>query len=292
MQMTPASTTASTVSSEHTPPSIEHEASLATADALLSQNGEAMAQGHHEPRLALEPMPLQIDVSTCADSAQAMAWLATQLPQWPGITAGKSLKIITGALLFSTEALHALASQVAHMGFSMYGIETLHPQVRHLARKLNLPVVAPLTGAVSSPLSDQTAKPLSAPAMSSSALTGMDTKVVTHNLRSGQAAVSAGHLLIIGDVNAGAEVTAVGDITVWGELKGIAHAGVEGNTKAEVRALRLDALQLRIAHAIARRPDHWVENTQADRLARNPEGLYQPEVARIEADEIRIFPYR
>ena len=98
-------------------------------------------------------------------------------------------------------------------------------------------------------------------------------------LRSGQAVSHSGHLVIIGDVNPGAEVMAEGDITVWGTLRGVAHAGIGGNTRAEIRALRLQAMQLRIAHAIARAPDrpskHYANHTG-------------PETARIVNGTIRI----
>jgi septum site-determining protein MinC len=78
---------------------------------------------------------------------------------------------------------------------------------------------------------------------------------IKQTLRAGQAISHKGDLIIIGDVNAGAEVLAEGDIVVWGSLRGIAHAGVGGNAKAEIRALRLQPIQLRIAHYIARSPD-------------------------------------
>ena len=73
------------------------------------------------------------------------------------------------------------------------------------------------------------------------------------HLRSGQTVSHKGDLVIIGDVNPGAEIMAEGDITVWGSLRGIAHAGIGGNTTAEIRALNLQPLQIRIAHAIAMR---------------------------------------
>jgi septum site-determining protein MinC len=74
-------------------------------------------------------------------------------------------------------------------------------------------------------------------------------------LRAGQAVSHKGHLVIVGDVNAGAEIEAEGDITVWGSLRGIAHAGIAGNKKAEIRALRLAPIQIRIGNVIARSPD-------------------------------------
>ena len=42
---------------------------------------------------------------------------------------------------------------------------------------------------------------------------------------------------------------------MWGILGGIAHAGAQGNVNAKVRALKLNAIQLRIADAIAGMPD-------------------------------------
>jgi septum site-determining protein MinC len=97
-------------------------------------------------------------------------------------------------------------------------------------------------------------------------------------LRSGQSVSHKGHLVIIGDVNPGAEVSAEGDITIWGALRGIAHAGTAGNTNCEIRALKFDPIQLRIAHSIARAPDR-------------PRGSLRstgPETARIVNGTIRI----
>lgn len=79
--------------------------------------------------------------------------------------------------------------------------------------------------------------------------------MMKQTLRSGQRVCHKGHLVIIGDVNPGAEIVADGDITVWGALRGMAHAGASGNTQAEIRALKFEPIQLRIAQAIARSPD-------------------------------------
>lgn len=98
-------------------------------------------------------------------------------------------------------------------------------------------------------------------------------------LRSGQAISHKGHLVIVGDVNPGAEIMAEGDITVWGALRGMAHAGVGGNIQAEIRALKFEPIQLRIAHAIARSPD------KLKNAALNSSG---PETARIIDGKIRI----
>lgn len=83
----------------------------------------------------------------------------------------------------------------------------------------------------------------------------LPTLYIKKTIRSGQSITSDGNLIIVGDVNPGAEVIAKGDITVWGILGGIAHAGSEGNSQARIRALKMNAIQLRIADIFARRPD-------------------------------------
>lgn len=83
----------------------------------------------------------------------------------------------------------------------------------------------------------------------------LPTLYLKRTIRSGQSITSDGNLAIIGDVNPGAEIIAKGDITVWGILGGIAHAGYEGNTQARIRALKMNAIQLRIADIFSRRPD-------------------------------------
>ena len=73
-------------------------------------------------------------------------------------------------------------------------------------------------------------------------------------LRSGQSLSAFGSIVVMGDVNAGAELIATKDIVVWGTLRGVAHAGAEGDEKASVSALRLEPTQLRIARFIASSP--------------------------------------
>ena len=84
----------------------------------------------------------------------------------------------------------------------------------------------------------------------------LPTLYIQRTLRSGQSITSDGNIVIIGDVNPGSEIIAKGDITVWGILGGIAHAGSEGNQYARIRALKMNAIQLRIADIFARRPDN------------------------------------
>lgn len=79
--------------------------------------------------------------------------------------------------------------------------------------------------------------------------------VINKTLRSGQKVVHDGSVVVIGDVNPGAEVIAGEDIIVLGSCRGIAHAGASGNKAATITACKLLAAQLRIAGLIARSPD-------------------------------------
>lgn len=102
----------------------------------------------------------------------------------------------------------------------------------------------------------------------------MNTQYHKQTVRSGQVIQSKGNVVIIGDCHPGCEIHAAGDITVWGILGGIAHAGCNGNTKAKIRALNLNAIQLRIADSFARRPDH-IKNVYVEKS-----NSFTPEEAR------------
>lgn len=83
----------------------------------------------------------------------------------------------------------------------------------------------------------------------------IDTVLICRNLRSGQKIFNKGNMVILGDVNPGAEVIAGGNILVMGALRGLAHAGAFGDEKAIIAAYRLSPTQLRIANHITRPPD-------------------------------------
>ena len=77
-----------------------------------------------------------------------------------------------------------------------------------------------------------------------------ETKFHRGSLRSGQKMESEGSLVILGDVNSGAEVMASDNIVVLGALRGLAHAGAKGNKQAMISAGLLDTVQIRIANIV------------------------------------------
>jgi septum site-determining protein MinC len=95
-------------------------------------------------------------------------------------------------------------------------------------------------------------------------------------LRSGEKIAADGYVVIVGDVNPGAEVIAGSSIFVWGSLKGSAYAGVPDQTDAVIAALHLTPIQLGIAGLIARPPE--------TRTIQEP----GPELARVDHDAIVV----
>ena len=109
------------------------------------------------------------------------------------------------------------------------------------------------------------------------------TLYIKQTLRSGQKIEHDGNIVIIGDCKAGSEIIATGDITIWGILSGIAHAGVKGDYSSAIRAFRINAIQLRIADLLARRPDS-IEINKNDKS-----NQLTPEEAKISDGEIVIY---
>ena len=101
---------------------------------------------------------------------------------------------------------------------------------------------------------------------------------VQRTLRSGQGVKYAGHVILVGDVNPGAEVVAGGNVIVWGRVRGMVHAGAFGDEEAIVCALALHPAQLRIAGYISRAPQ-------------NSERTSEPEVARVVNNTIIAEPW-
>lgn len=109
------------------------------------------------------------------------------------------------------------------------------------------------------------------------------TIYVNQTLRSGQTLEFDGNIVIIGDCHPGSEIKATGDITVWGVLGSIAHAGSRGNRDAKIRALKMNAVQLRIANCYSRRPD----GGNIPYIVKS--SIFTPEEAKIVDDNIVLF---
>ncbi len=95
------------------------------------------------------------------------------------------------------------------------------------------------------------------------------------SLRSGQKIEVESSIVVIGDVNSGAEVIAGDNIVVVGTLRGLAHAGAKGNKEAIIVASTLNAVQLRISNIVKE-------------LDMDTDEIYENAYVHVEGDEIII----
>lgn len=99
------------------------------------------------------------------------------------------------------------------------------------------------------------------------------TLLLRRTLRSGQRVRYHGNVVVLGDVNPGAEIVAAGDIVVMGTLRGVAHAGATGSTESIVAAFRLQPTQIRVGAVIGRAPDGQAARPDVPELARLRDGV-------------------
>ena len=111
-----------------------------------------------------------------------------------------------------------------------------------------------------------------------SGVTEGKTKFIRKTVRGGQSIRYQGNIVIIGDINSGAEVYASGNVIVLGRIKGKVSAGTNGNSKAVIAAFLLQPEILTIANVIAMSPD-------------DVEKPSYPELAKIKDGAIIVEPY-
>jgi len=101
-------------------------------------------------------------------------------------------------------------------------------------------------------IQQQSPPPSSVPSrQATSARITVSPLIVRNTCRSGTRIESQADCVVLGDVNPGAEVVAVGDIIIFGNLRGIAHAGADGDRSARIWALSIEPSQIRIADLVA-----------------------------------------
>ena len=149
-----------------------------------------------------------------------------------------------GARELDEKALQTLiAAATAAHGLQICGLKTSARKTAKIAEKLGLQVKL---------LKPQETQLRNATVKQGRDKTNLPAQLHRSTIRSGQIYESSGHLIILGDVNHGAEIVAAGDIIVFGSLRGNAFAGATGNKGAIVAALQLAPTLLRIDKAVAR----------------------------------------
>ncbi|ULH15427.1 septum site-determining protein MinC [Deinococcus sp. KNUC1210] len=152
-------------------------------------------------------------------------------------------------------------------------------------RQTAAPAPAP-TAAAPSPSDVPAAPPPMQRSEAPPTLDSSQTVVVHHGLRAGFRGEYRGSVVVLGDVNPGAELVAGGDIIVLGALRGVVHAGAEGRSDAIVYARPIASAQIRIAGAVARS----AEDNMLESMKRMQEKA-EAELARLQDGVIQIESY-
>ena len=193
-----------------------------------------------------------------------ISWQDTLEDQLNGLE-GKDLELDSGEWLLNCRVLSAFQAQLEDHQCRLLSIKSCNPHTVVSANALGIPAQL------------LTPQPNDPPPESREEQQTPALLIHRATLRSGDHLKARHHVLLIGDVNPGAQISAGGNVLIWGRLRGCAHAGVRGDLNARITALQLRPLQLRIA----------------DLVARGPEEKPQPglaEEARIVDGEIAIEP--
>jgi septum site-determining protein MinC len=175
---------------------------------------------------------VSLDDAPWAD--QKAAFLA-QVDEQSAFFKGARLALDVASQVLNVNELVELRDQLSERGISLWAVLSESPTTEKTAQLLGLAT------RVSKPRIEET-RPYAVEEV------GEDTALfLNRTIRSGTRIEFPGHVVVLGDVNPGAEIIAEGNVVVWGRLRGMVHAGCKGKTEAVICALDLSPTQLRIA---------------------------------------------
>ncbi len=236
---------------------------------LLGERGVTLLRGRRDG--------LEVTLSS-PDLQEGFAELEARLTEQPSFYRGASALVNFGAAEPSAEDLARLRGLLEGAGIGLRGIAGLGEGLEALACQegvafesrgdVNLSesarsLVADFAGARNDIAERRRRGEASVPRLRSEPPAARSTPMLhvvesapgtlyhASTLRGGQVLHHSGNIVVVGDVNPGAEMIATGDILVFGRLAGIAHAGAQGDEIARIYALDLAPTQLRIATFIA-----------------------------------------
>jgi septum site-determining protein MinC len=197
---------------------------------------------------------LLVSLDDAAWSIQRAALIA-QVDAQPSFFQGARLALDVSSQILHVNDLVDLRDQLSERGISLWAVISESPTTEKTAQLLGMAT------RISKPRPEESRQ------FSVEDLGEETALFLNRTLRSGTRIEFGGHVVVLGDVNPGAEIVAEGNIIVWGRMRGMVHAGCKGNRAAVICALDLSPTQLRIADELA--------------AALNPQAQPKPEKARI-----------
>lgn len=169
--------------------------------------------------------------------------LFEQLDQQANFLRGGRMAIDVGYQVIKAAELGSLRNEISDRGIILWAVLSNSPLTETTAQTLGLAT------RLSKPRPEMTHAKIETKLQD-----GNNALLIQKTLRSGFSVHHPGHVVILGDVNPGAEIIATGSIVIWGRMRGLVHAGAEGDESSTVSALDLSPTQLRIAGQIAAFP--------------------------------------
>ncbi len=187
---------------------------------------------------------------------ELLSALAERLAEAPSFFRGASLSVDTSQRKLRVSERMQLERLLAHYQMSVTPLElipttSLAPQESTQEQLVPTSPMPPVLTVATHPVLEE----ISPSRESRDAREFTDTLFLRRTVRSGQAIHHPSTVVVLGDVNPGAEIVAGGDIIVWGVLRGMVQAGYPDNEQALVCALQLSPVQLRIARLLSRPPE-------------------------------------
>ena len=224
------------------------ESNISEAQSNLEREEKQSVQGNIAIKGTRNGLLLTLEPET--PFSELLNALSHRLSEAPGFFRGASLALDTRRRDLRISERTQLEALLANYQMSVTSLEeTLR------VKQLEPVVIAPDVVSESSITAEILNEQSEAPASRLDPRDSDDTLFLRRTIRSGQEIHHVSNVVILGDVNPGAEIVASGDIIVWGVLRGMVHAGYPNNENAIVCSLLLAPVQLRIAHLLSRPPD-------------------------------------
>jgi septum site-determining protein MinC len=191
--------------------------------------------------------------------------LLLQVDMQPAFFQGARLALDVSSQVLHVNELVELRDQLSERGIALWAVISESPTTENTAQLLGLAT------RISKPRPEEGRQFLVENLGEDGAL------FLSRTLRSGTRIEFSGHVVVLGDVNPGAEIVAEGNVIVWGRVRGMIHAGSKGNRKSMICALDLSPTQLRIADEVSAvlKPQ---ENPKPEVVRINEDGKLQAEV--------------
>jgi septum site-determining protein MinC len=182
--------------------------------------------------------------------------LLTQIDDRPAFFQGARLAMDVGTQALKVNDLVDLRDHLSERGISLWAVVSESPTTEHTSQLLGFAT------RISKPRPEENKQFVD--------ISDETALFVNKTVRSGTRIEFPGNVVVIGDVNPGAEIVADGSVIVWGRVRGMIHAGARGDKSAFICALDLSATQLRIADEVS--------------ATLKPQKDPQPEVASINSE--------